>query len=98
MGLLEVVVQVDAGIKVMVSQEEEVTQQARAAKVAAAVTSQPPHKTPSELSTKRREKIFVAWNPGTPSPGARFTSHLPQSRHQAEVRKARTTAVRLCLV
>ena len=30
-------------------------------------------------------------------PSARLASHLLQSRHQAGVRKARTTAVRLCV-
>ena len=64
MGLLEVVVQVEAGIEVMVSQEVEVTHQARTARVAVAVTPQPPHKTPPQLSTKLRENVFVAWNPG----------------------------------
>ena len=52
MGLLEVVVQVEAGTEATVSQEVEVTQQARAARVAVAVTPQPPHKTPPLLSTE----------------------------------------------
>ena len=52
MGLLEVVVQVEAGIQVTLSQEVEVTQQTRTARVAVAVNLQPPHKTPPELSTK----------------------------------------------
>ena len=98
MGLLEVVVQVEAGIEITVSQEVEVTQQTRTARVAVAVTPQPPLKTPPRLTTKCRENVFVAWNPGTPGPSARLTSHLLQRRHQAEVRKARTTAVRLCVV
>ena len=50
MGLLEVVVQVEAGIEITVSQEVEVTQQTRTARVAVAVTPQPPHKTPPQLS------------------------------------------------
>ena len=52
MGLLEVVVQVDAGIEVTVSQEVEVAQQTRTARVAVAVTPEPPHETPPQLSTK----------------------------------------------
>ena len=52
LGLLEVVVQAEAGIEVLVSQEVEVTQQDRTARVAVAVTPQPPHKTPPQLSTK----------------------------------------------
>ena len=52
-GGLEVVVQVEAGIEVKESQEVEVTQQTRTARVAvAAVTAQPLHKTPPQLSTK----------------------------------------------
>ena len=53
MGLLEVALQVEAGTEVTVSQEVEVTQQTRTARVAvAAVTAQPLHKTPPQLSTK----------------------------------------------
>ena len=52
MGLLEVVVQVEAGIEVTISQEVEVTQKTRTARVAVAATPQPPHKTPPQLSTK----------------------------------------------
>ena len=52
MGLLEAVVQVEAGIEVTVSQEVEVTQQARTVRVAVVVTPQSPHKTPPQLSTK----------------------------------------------
>ena len=52
MGLLEVVVQVEAGIEVTVSQEVEVTQQTRTASVAVAVTPHYAHKTPPQLSTK----------------------------------------------
>ena len=44
MALLEVVVQVQAGIEVTVSQDVEMTQQARTARVGVAVTPQPPHK------------------------------------------------------
>ena len=50
MGLLEVVVQVEEGIEVSVIQEVEVTQQIRTARVAVAITPQPPHKTPPQLS------------------------------------------------
>ena len=81
-----------AGRGVTIDRETEVE------KVAVAVAPKPPHKTPPQLSTKRRENAFVAWNPGTTGAGARPASSLLQSRHQAEVRKARTTAVRLCLV
>ena len=52
MGLLEVVVQIEAGREVTVSQEVALTQQAITARVAVAVTPQLPHKTPPQLSTK----------------------------------------------
>ena len=51
-GGLEVVVQVEAGIEVKESQEVEVTQQTRTARLAVAVTPHPSHKTPPQLSTK----------------------------------------------
>ena len=59
---------------------------------------QAPTRKPPQRSTTSRENAFVAWNSGTPGPSARLASPLHQSRHQAEVRKARTTAVRLCVV
>ena len=52
MELLEVVAQVEAGIEVTVSQEVEVTQQTRTARLAVAVTPHPSHKTPPQRSTK----------------------------------------------
>ena len=53
MGLLEVVVQVEAGIEVTVIQEVEVTQQTRTAMVAVAVTPQPHTRHP--LSSRQSE-------------------------------------------
>ena len=47
-----VVVQVDAGIEITVSQEVEVTQRTRTARIAVAVPTQPPHKTLPQLSIK----------------------------------------------
>ena len=98
MELLEVVVQVEVGIEVAVSRQVEVAQQARTVRVAVAVTPKPPHITPLSVRESEGKMIFIAWNPGTPGPSARLASPLHQSRHQAEVRKARTTAVRLCVV
>ena len=69
------VVEVGAGIEVTISQEVEVTPQTITARVAVAVAPQPPHKTPPQLSTKWRESVLVAWNPGTlvPMQGSHHT-------------------------
>ena len=52
----------------------------------------------SSALDKLKGKCIRCLEPGTPGPSARLASHLLQSRYQAEVRKARTTAVRLCVV
>ena len=61
-------------------------------------SSNPPAPTQDPLSAFDKVKEKCIHCSGTPGTSARLASYLLQSRHQAEVRKARTTAVRLCVV